>query len=254
MATSAAQNLPARNARLQLAGTRSLVGAWAKISILQYFLAEAAVIAGWAGPLPYSRRLDVISDLGARSCGVYDGRAVCSPLHILMNVSFIVQGVAMMVGAVLLSTALFRIAARPEPPTAVKRPGWAILTRLLVGLSGLGVMVVGFVPEDVDTPLHFAGASVFFVAGGLSLLALWWSWRRLRLISWFLLLCGTLSLVSTILFALVPALERGTLERLMAYPITLGLSLVGVTVTRGVRQARQNIRKDAVARSRSSPS
>lgn len=253
MSTSASQNPAAVKAVSQLASTRSLVGAWAKVSILQFFLAEAAVIAGWAGPRPYSRRLNVISDLGARSCGTYDGRAVCSPLHVLMNLSFIIQGLAMIVGAVLLSTALFRIAARPVPPTVVKRPVWAFLTRVLVGLSGMGVTVVGLVPEDVNQRLHYAGAVVFFVSGGLSLLALWWSWRRLRLISWFLLLCGVLSLVSTVFFALVPGLERGTLERLMAYPITIGLSLVGVTVARGVGQARKSIRNGVAAQPRASP-
>ncbi|MDQ6752075.1 MAG: DUF998 domain-containing protein [Actinomycetota bacterium] len=228
----------------QLRQTRSLVGAWAKISVLQYFLAEAVVISGWAGPAPYSRRFNVISDLGADRCGIYNGRDVCSPLHWLMDLSFVVQGLAMVVGAVLLSSVLFRVAARPDVPPAVRHPAWGPIIRGLVVVSGVGIVIVGLVPEDTISALHYTGALLFFLAGGLALLALGWSWRGLRIAGWFLLLGGALSLISTILFRFVPGLEPGTLERLMAYPITIGLAIVGLTVARGVHQAR------AVARAR----
>lgn len=73
------------------ATTRQYIGAWAVLSVVQYFVAEAAVIEAWAGPEPYDRRTGLISDLGAVNCGVFDGRHVCSPLHGLMNASFVVQ-------------------------------------------------------------------------------------------------------------------------------------------------------------------
>ncbi|WP_434617825.1 DUF998 domain-containing protein [Arthrobacter sp. A5] len=232
----------------QLARTRSIVGAWAKISILQYFVAEATVIAAWAGPQPYSRRFNVISDLGAEHCGTYSGRNVCSPLHLLMDASFIAQGLAMIVGALLLSTVLFRVAGKPGLPPAPQHPGWAVAIRVLIILSGLGTVVVGLVPEDVIFGLHYAGAVTYFVPGGLSLVALWWSWRRRRIVSGFLLLCGVVSLVSTVVFGLVPGIERGTVERLMAYPITIGLSTVGVVVGLGCRRARAVLRKQTAGR------
>lgn len=242
---------PARLAAVataQLARTRSLVGAWAKISILQYFVAEATVIAGWAGAQPYSRRFNVISDLGAERCGRFHGKDVCSPLHLLMNASFIVQGLAMIVGAVLLSTVLFRVAGKPRLQPAPQHPGWAVAIRVLIVLSGLGMVVAGLVPEDTLFWLHYAGSIAYFVPGGLALIALWWSWRRRRIVSGFLLLCGAVSLVSTIIFGLVPGIEHGTVERLMAYPITIGLSTVGVVVGLGCRQARAAVGKQATGR------
>ena len=81
-----------------LPDTRSIranIGGWAQLSVVQYFVAEAAVIAAWSGPEPYSRTTGFISDLGAVSCGIYEDRAVCSPLHLLMNASFVVQGLAL---------------------------------------------------------------------------------------------------------------------------------------------------------------
>ncbi|MBG0739694.1 DUF998 domain-containing protein [Paeniglutamicibacter antarcticus] len=231
----------------QLTRTRTLVGAWAKISILQYFIAEAVVIAAWAGPTAYSRRFNVISDLGAEYCGVYSGRAVCSPLHRLMDASFIVQGLAMIIGAVLLSSVLFRVAGKPGLPGLPPVRGWPVAVRALIGVSGLGTIVVGLVPEDTISSLHYAGAVLFFIAGGLSLVVLGWNWRRRRLISAFLLLCGVVSLISTVVFALVPGIEVGTVERLMAYPITIGLSVVGMVMARGCQQARASVREHALA-------
>ncbi len=231
----------------QLARTRTLVGAWAKISILQYFIVEAVVIAAWAGPHAYSRRFNVISDLGAEYCGVYNGRSVCSPLHRLMDASFIAQGLAMILGAVLLSSVLFRVAGKPSLPPAAQRAGWPIAVRVLIGVSGLGTIVVGLVPEDTISGLHYTGALLFFIPGGLALVALGWNWRRRQLISAFLLLSGVVSLISTVVFALVPGIEVGTVERLMAYPITIGLSVVGMVMARGSQQARAAVREHAVA-------
>ena len=47
--------------------TRANIGAWAQLSVVQYFVAESAVIEAWAGPEPYSRATGFISDLGARN-------------------------------------------------------------------------------------------------------------------------------------------------------------------------------------------
>ena len=236
---------PAADPAGALVRARSLIGAWAKVSVLQFFLAEAVVISGWAGTHPYSRRFNVISDLGAAHCGIYAGRDVCSPLHWLMNLSFVVQGLAMVVGAVLLSTVLFRVAALPDVPPHVRNPVWGWIVRALVAVAGVGMVLVGLVPEDTVTALHDTGALLFFVPGGLALLALGWSWRGLRAVSWILLLAGAVSLVSTVLFRFVQGLEPGTLERLMAYPITIGLAVVGLTVARGVHQARSAMKARA---------
>src|SRR4051794_14748904 len=54
---------------------------------VQYFLVQVVVASAWKSS--YSWRLNAISDLGATSCGQFDGRYMCSPLHALMNTSFI---------------------------------------------------------------------------------------------------------------------------------------------------------------------
>ncbi|MGG5173832.1 hypothetical protein ACQQCD_02260 [Pseudarthrobacter sp. J1763] len=38
----------------------------------------------------------------------------------------------------------------------------ALATRVLIGAEGAGAAVVGFVPEDAGSPLHYAGAVTYF--------------------------------------------------------------------------------------------
>jgi hypothetical membrane protein len=71
------------------------------LSSLQYFVAQVIAASAWEPP--YSWRLNAISDLGAVGCGPFDGRSVCSPLNGVMNASFILLGLAMTAGSVLLS-------------------------------------------------------------------------------------------------------------------------------------------------------
>ncbi len=224
------------------ASTRFYAGALALLSVLQYFVAEAAVIGAWAGPDPYSRRSGYISDLGAVGCGVFDGRDVCSPAHLLMNASFVVQGVGMMVGAVLLSSALLCTAARPGTRILL-RPGrrspsrTALAARLLSFTAGAGTVIVGLVPEDSGSGWHGIGAVMYFVAGSLALLILGWLWIRQAPLGWFVLACGAVSFGALVTAGVtglgVP--EPGTLERLMGYPITIGMAAAGLTVAQRVR-------------------
>ncbi|MDQ0754086.1 DUF998 domain-containing protein [Arthrobacter sp. B3I4] len=228
-----------------VASTRFYAGALAKLSVLQYFVAEAAVIGAWAGPEPYSRRTGYISDLGAVGCGVFSGRDVCSPAHLLMNASFVVQGIGMMVGALLLSSTVVGIAARAGVRLALapgKRPASAsaFAARALTVTAGAGTVVVGLVPEDAGSGWHVVGALMFFAAGGLALLLLGWLWRAQTPLGWFILACGVVSLAALATGGVtgmqVP--EPGTLERLMGYPITIGTAAVGLVVAQRVRQER----------------
>lgn len=226
-----------------VASTRFYLGALAKLSVLQYFVVEAAVIGAWAGPEPYSRRTGYISDLGALGCGEFSGRDVCSPAHLLMNASFVVQGIGMMVGALLLSSAVIGIAARAGVRLAVA-PGRrspsvaAFAARSLSLTAGAGTVIVGLVPEDAGSGWHVAGAVMYFAAGGLALLVVGWLWRKQTPLGWFILACGAVSLAALITGGVtgmrVP--EPGTLERLMGYPITIGMAALGLVVAQRVRQ------------------
>jgi hypothetical membrane protein len=229
-----------------LGTVRSNIGGWAQLSVVQYFVAESAVIEAWRGPAPYDRRTGFISDLGALTCGTYDHRDVCSPLHLLMNASFVVQGLGMLLGALLLSSALLCIAARPGVRIvrgAGYRKAWpaAVAVRFLAGISGLGTVVVGFVPEDLGSPFHLAGALMFFIGGAFALVLLGVLWLPHTPMSWFILACGTLTLGALVVGGLthmhVP--EPGTLERLMAYPVTIGFAAAGLVVAQRVREVRR---------------
>lgn len=227
-----------------IASTREYFGAWAKLSVLQYFVAESAVIAAWAGPEPYDRRTGYISDLGAIHCGIHEGRDVCSPLHAVMNASFVVQGLGMLMGALLLSSALLCVAARPGVRLAFgpgHRVPWftALTARVLTFLAGAGTIIVGVVPEDAGWfAVHLTGAVLYFAAGAIALLVLGRLWLRQTPLSWFILACGAVSFAALVIGGVtrmaVP--EPGTLERFMGYPITIGLATAGLVIAQRVRQ------------------
>ncbi|WP_190991529.1 DUF998 domain-containing protein [Pseudarthrobacter sulfonivorans] len=248
--SSAPMSAPAAVFIPDTASTRHYIGAWSVLSVLQYFVAETAVIGGWAGPQPYDRRTGFISDLGAVNCGIFDGRNVCSPLHWLMNASFIVQGLGMLLGALLLTSGLLCVAARAG---ARVQPGhrkpWlaAVWVRILAGTAGAGTMIVGLVPEDIGSGWHYTGALMYFIAGALAVLVLGALWLRQTPLGWFVLVCGLASSAALVTGGLtgmnVP--EPGTLERLMGYPVTVGVATAGLIIAQRVSQHRKEVRAAA---------
>lgn len=225
------------------ASTRQYIGAWSVLSVPQYFVAETAVIQAWAGSQPYDRRTGYISDLGAVHCGIYDGRDVCSPLHWLMNASFVVQGLGMFLGALLLSSGLLCVAARAGARIQPgRRKPWlaAVWVRILTGAAGAGTMIVGLVPEDAGSFLHFTGAVMYFLGGAGALILLGALWLRQTPLGWFVLVCGLVSFAALVTGGLtwmdVP--EPGTLERLMGYPVTVGVAAAGLVIAQRVHQER----------------
>jgi hypothetical membrane protein len=233
--------------------TRQYIGAWSVLSVLQYFAAETAAIGAWAGPRPYDLRTGYISDLGAINCGIFDGREVCSPLNWLMNASFVVQGMGMLLGALLLSSGLLCVAARAGVRVQPgRRKPWlaAVWVRILTGTAGAGTVIVGLVPEDVGSGWHFAGAVMYFLAGAAALLVLGILWLHKSGMAWFILVCGGVSLAALVTGALtrmdIP--EPGTLERLMGYPVTVGMATAGLVIARRVHRHRKQVRAAAAVR------
>jgi hypothetical membrane protein len=170
------------------------LGACLWLLCLQFFVAEQIARMGWTGH--YSMRRNFISDLGA-----YSG----SSLHWLMNGSFVLQGLLIFFGAVLLHRLLPRIAV------------------ILLAISGLGVLVVGLVPEDTNARLHLQGAAAHFLGGNIAIILLAKRWR-----SWITFAAGSIGLLATLALAfrgMGP--DIGTVERLAAYPLPLILSWSG---------------------------
>jgi hypothetical membrane protein len=140
-------------------------------------------------------RRGFISDLGATG----------SSLHWVMNGSFVLQGLLIFFGAVLLHRLL--------PSIAVA----------LLAIAGLGVLVVGLVPEDTNARLHLQGAAANFLGGNLAIILLAKRWK-----SWIAFAAGIIGLLATLALAfgrMGP--DTGTVERLAAYPLPLILSWSG---------------------------
>lgn len=189
------------------------VGAVAWISTIQFFVAQFVVSLFWTDPA-YSWLGRTISELGAIRCGVADGRYMCSPLHVGMNVSFIVLGLAMALGAILLARE--------------RRHGRVAFGLMAVG--GLGAIIVGLVPMDTDYVLHIIGADIAFLFGNIALVLFGLSLRDPLWIRMLALLAGVVALTGLVLFLTHNHLYLGVggMERVAAYPMVLWMFVYGV--------------------------
>ena len=204
---------------------KTRVGATLWIFCLQYFVAEAVAISGWPGS--YSLSHNYISDLGAIGCGVRAGgqtdsaETVCSPLHALMNTSFVLQGLLILGGTALLGSRFPRSAL-------------GTVALLLVGASGIGVFVVGLAPEDAAPWPHYLGAVENFVccnAGMAAMGVAMLTWRPpARKLGLVTLAAGVFGLLGIVLLGLRVDLGLGVggIERWVAYPFPLWLAGAGV--------------------------
>ena len=190
-------------------GHRLRSGALAWVLTLQFFVAETIAQLRYDGP--YSRIDDVISDLGAGT----------SPAASLMNASFVLQGVLIAAGALLLRSAL-------------PRPGGGLATVLLV-VAGAGVLVVGIVPLDADGQVHAAGAVAYLMGGSVGLLALAHALRpRSELLGSLLAVLGVVATAMSVFFlaGITRYLGEGGTERAAAYLLPVGLAVAGVALWR----------------------
>jgi hypothetical membrane protein len=214
------------------------VGAILWICCLQYFVAEAIAIPGWRPHYSLSRNF--ISDLGAVTCGER-----CSRLHAVMNASFLLQGVLIVVGAILASSMF------------PKGRLWT-LALALVGGSGVGVFIVGLAPEDVHGGLHYLGAAENLLACNLGMAVMGVAMLSSRQTTTWLgatTLAAGLTGVGAV--ALLPThhyfgLGVGGMERVAAYPFPLWLAGLGSLLLRtgrlpaariGVASASERTRK-----------
>ncbi|MDB5182782.1 MAG: hypothetical protein JWO47_566 [Candidatus Saccharibacteria bacterium] len=181
---------------------------------MQYFAVQVIVMLRF---MPrYSMRFNTISDLGNTMCGIYDGRSVCSPLHTLMNISFIILGITMFLGAIF----HYKI-FKPS------RLNWLGFTTL--GLAGIGTVLVGAFPENTISALHVFGAAMPFLVGNAGMVLLSYSLDIPRPLRVYTFLSGALALTALVLFTTHHYLGLGTggMERLTAYPQTLWLIVFG---------------------------
>lgn len=186
---------------------------------LQYFLIQVVVARDWL--IPFSLAQNTISDLGNIACGAYAGRFVCSPLHSLMNGSFITLGVFMATGSLLIYQEF-------------KRDTATLVGFSFMAIAGIGTLLVGLFPENTVSALHILGAFLPFFVGNLGLVILG---RVLDLPRWlriYTMASGVISLVALALFVTHTYLGLGIggMERLTAYPQTVWLIVFGVYISR----------------------
>ncbi|TDD62179.1 DUF998 domain-containing protein [Kribbella antibiotica] len=194
---------------------------------VQYVVLEAVTAAAWKNP-PYSYAHNNISDLGVPSCGgEVGGRVICSPLHTLMNTSFIAQGVLYGVAALL----LYRLLPGRRP--------W--IYAVLGIIHAIGFSLVGLFhgsPEaglDNGMAIHIFGAALLILSAnaasivvGLRLRPIHRSWGTAGIA---LGVVGLLSLIvmgATGSSTISSAFERGSVYPFIAAELLAGVALLAV--------------------------
>jgi hypothetical membrane protein len=197
---------------------------------MQYFLAQVIATGGWTGSV-YSWNRNYISELGNTACGNFtlagSTYPVCSPLHAVMNGSFIVAGILTVLGTILVW--------RLWPATRLARVGLVLWL-----IAGVGKIAVGLVPENTDISVHTAGAMNLPI-GSVAILLLSLSVRHSHRVLYRLgRMTSLVGLVTGVLFTIaeysghsfIPGLEAGGLERLAGYPGNfwiLGVGLLAIS-------------------------
>ena len=193
----------------------SLAGPALWILSIQYFAVQLAAALTWM--VSYSWRLNTISDLGNTACGTYGGRYVCSPLHVIMNVSLMALGITMVLGSLL----IYR---------QFKNSRYTLVGFSCLAISGLGSLLVGLFPENSVATMHVAGAALSFFVGNMGLVILSMALSIPKGLRIYTFLSGTLALTALGLFLSHSylGLGEGGLERIVAYPQTVWLIAFGI--------------------------
>ncbi|MBL1118526.1 DUF998 domain-containing protein [Streptomyces sp. 110] len=179
--------------------------------VAQFFVIHAIVESAWGRPYSWSR--NNISDLGNAHCAMQrepDPRYICSPEHNLMNVSFITLGTLLIVGA------------------ALTGPMWrrgvtATVARFLLAGAGLGFVLAGLAPADVNEDQHVLGALLIMGTGniGLLLAGVGLSNDAPGPLRWATSLLGIMAITALGLFLShhYLGLGMGGMERVAAFPL-----------------------------------
>ena len=211
--------------------SRPKIGPVLWILSLQFFVFE--FIVGRAWPSQYSMANNYISDLGSAHCAVLHGvsavklnlHPVCSPLHSLMNASFVALGFLVASGTLLIGN-LFPVGRSIR------------FAMFLFVATGIGYILVGFAPNDVNLPIHYAAAAISLFGENIGMIvlgiALVRSGDTTRILGYFTLLSGIVALAATFLLAanVDLGLGIGGIERVAIYPFLFWLAATGVSFLR----------------------
>jgi hypothetical membrane protein len=197
------------------------------VTSVQYFVVQILAAARFVPA--YSWSGNTISDLGNTRCRAFNNRPICSPLHPLMNISFVVLGVTIIAGSMLV---YHRFSGRRA--VAI---GFGAFT-----VGGLGVVLVGLFPENTIPAFHGIGATLPFLVGNAGIAVLGFSFDvpgPLRVFTW---LTGCCALAALILYSSSHylGLGEGGMERVVAYPQTVWMIVLGIYCLTHARAANRD--------------
>ena len=194
-------------------------GLWLGAGVL-YLGSEALAAAAFSPTYSYAR--NYISDLGVPVCGtMFDGRSICSPLHSVMNVGFVLQGLCFFAAA----AAITWILSTPS----------RFVLLVCAALDGIGLVLLGFFSESAATDLgghagyHVLGAFLAIVFGNATALASAFAFKTLGLARIHRVASVVLPSVAALAFAMLlrargsatmNLVPDGIWERLSVYTIT----------------------------------
>jgi hypothetical membrane protein len=155
-----------------------------------------------------------------------------------MNTSFIVLGITMILGSLLIIHQF-------------SRSRGATFGLASMAISGAGVIMVGLFPENTVPALHGIGAATPFLLGNIAVIVLGFSLNLPGPLRLYSLLSGILALVALGCYASSHylGLGEGGIERVVAYPQTAWLIVVGfyVLLRNPVREASESRIYDATS-------
>jgi hypothetical membrane protein len=196
----------------------------------EFFLAQIIAQLAWPG---YSVSQYDISALGVTTCGPYINDAAgtsfyaCSPLHVVMNVGFVLLGILTIAG-VLLTRSIW-------PRRRLTTVGLA-----LVLVSGVGGPLAGIFPANVNLGLHIFGSVLNFFTASIGILLLGIGVRRRngRLAAWSIVL-GAITLIGLVLYNnhLFLGIGPGEMERVIGYPSVIWAIGLGAALLVNARRA-----------------
>jgi hypothetical membrane protein len=195
------------------------VGGAAWVLTLLYFVGQIVAQAAWT--TPYSLIDSRVSDLGSTACGrTVANSFICSPLHAVMNATFVLTGVLILVGLFLTRTTWPRR----------RLTTWGLV---LLGVAGAGTILVGLSPENVNVLLHIVGA-LNIPAGNVAMILLGLAiWRDRPGMARFSVVAGVVGLLGMLAGPFLVILTRhggGLAERIALYPLIIWLIVCGLAV------------------------
>jgi hypothetical membrane protein len=220
--------------------TRTAAGAFWIAAAVVYLVAEAVTAAAFPG---YSYATNYISDLGVPEVGTFQGRAIDSPLHAVMNVGFVASGL------LFLAAAVIAVRASASGP---RRTFIVLSVIYAVGISLVGLFHGS--QESADNglaALHVGGAGMAIIGGNLAVITAGIGARRSVGGSFYTpvsVSLGVVGLVSLVMLQIdsgstaVDLLEDGVWERLAVYTVTAWQLLTGAMLL-ARRSARERARR-----------